>query len=115
MFNEKPTHEDRIAIMEEPTAPKLFESATIHTDQGDLYCKLFPRECPKTVENFCGLAKNNYFNGNIFHRVIKQFMIQTGDPMGVGTGGEFANFRQSIIIDFIGLCFLTKIDRNCQM
>ena len=74
--------------MEEPTAPKLFESATIHTDQGDIYCKLFPRECPKTVENFCGLAKNNYYNGNIFHRIIKQFMIQTGDPTGVGTGGK---------------------------
>ena len=88
VFNEKPTHEDRIAIMEEPTAPKLFESATIHTDQGDIYCKLFPRECPKTVENFCGLAKNNYYNGNIFHRIIKQFMIQTGDPTGVGTGGK---------------------------
>ena len=82
VFNEKPTHEDRIAITEESTAPKLFETATIHTDRGDIQVKLFPRECPKTVENFCGLAKNNYYNNNIFHRVIKQFMIQTGDPTG---------------------------------
>ncbi len=88
IFNEKPTHEDKVAIMEESTAPKLFESATIHTDKGDIGIKLFPRECPKTVENFCGLAKNNYYNGCIFHRVIKQFMVQTGDPTGVGTGGE---------------------------
>ena len=86
VFNEKPSHEDRIAaITDEANAqPKLFESATIHTDVGDILCKLFPRECPKTVENFCGLAKNNYFNGCIFHRVIKQFMIQTGDPTGIG-------------------------------
>lgn len=88
VFNEKPTHEDKVAALEETTAPKLFETATIHTDQGDIGIKLFPRECPRTVENFCGLAKNNYFNGCIFHRVIKQFMIQTGDPTGIGTGGE---------------------------
>ena len=88
VFNEKPTHEDKAAILEEPTTPKLFETATIHTDQGDIVCKLFARECPKTIENFCGLAKNNYFNGCIFHRVIKQFMVQTGDPTGIGTGGE---------------------------
>ena len=88
VFNEKPTHEDRIAITEEITTPKLFETATIHTDLGDIQVKLFPRECPKTVENFCGLAKNNYYNHCIFHRVIKQFMVQTGDPTGIGTGGE---------------------------
>ena len=88
IFNEKPTHEDKVAVLEESTVPKLYESATIHTDQGDIIVKLFPRECPKTVENFCGLAKNNYYNGCIFHRVIKQFMIQTGDPTGIGTGGE---------------------------
>jgi len=88
IFNEKPTSEDKVAILEESTAPKLYESATMHTDQGDIIIKLFPRECPKTVENFCGLAKNNYYNGCIFHRVIKQFMIQTGDPTGIGTGGE---------------------------
>jgi len=88
IFNEKPTHEDKVAVLEESTAPKLYENATIHTDQGDIICKLFPRECPKTVENFCGLAKQNYYNNCIFHRIIKQFMIQTGDPTGIGTGGE---------------------------
>ena len=44
--------------------------------------------CPKTVENFCVHASDGYYNGHIFHRVIRQFMIQTGDPTGTGTGGE---------------------------
>ena len=43
IFNEKPTHEDKVAVLEESTAPKLYENATIHTDQGDIICKLFPR------------------------------------------------------------------------
>ena len=90
VFNEKPTQEERLAAAttEEPGQVKLYENATIHTSMGDIYLKLFPKECPKTVENFCALARSNYFNGCIFHRVIKQFMIQTGDPTGVGTGGE---------------------------
>lgn len=50
--------------------------------------KLFSKECPKTVENFCVHSKNGYYNGHIFHRVIKGFMIQTGDPTGTGTGGS---------------------------
>ncbi len=70
MFNEKPSHEDRIAITEEDkSGPRYFETAVIHTTLGDIVLKLFPQECPKTVENFCVHAKNNYFNGHIFHRV----------------------------------------------
>lgn len=61
---------------------RLYETAVIHTSLGDISLKLFPKECPKTVENFCVHAKNGYYNGHIFHRVIKQFMIQTGDPLG---------------------------------
>lgn len=49
---------------------------------------MFGAECPKSVENFCVHSKNGYYNGHIFHRVIKGFMIQTGDPTGTGTGGE---------------------------
>lgn len=49
--------------------------------------RLFPKECPKSVENFCVHSKNGYYNGHIFHRVIKGFMVQTGDPTGTGTGG----------------------------
>ena len=43
---------------------------------GDIHVQLFPQECPKSVENFCVHARNGYYNGHIFHRVIKQFMIQ---------------------------------------
>eukprot|EP00095_Tigriopus_kingsejongensis_P002439 snap_masked-scaffold380_size190731-processed-gene-0.11 protein:Tk02439 transcript:snap_masked-scaffold380_size190731-processed-gene-0.11-mRNA-1 annotation:"glutamine-dependent nad(+) synthetase" len=88
VFNEKPSKDEIIAATEEKGAPRLFEKATLHTSLGDIQVKLFARECPKTVENFCVHAKNGYFNGHIFHRVIKQFMIQTGDPTGIGTGGE---------------------------
>ena len=45
-------------------------------------------QCPKTVENFVTHARNGYYDGHIFHRVIKNFMVQTGDPFGDGTGGE---------------------------
>lgn len=65
-----------------PGGQRLYETAVIHTSLGDISLKLFPKECPKTVENFCVHAKNGYYNGHIFHRVIKQFMIQTGDPLG---------------------------------
>ena len=88
VFNEKPSKEDIIAATEEKGAPRLYCEATIHTTVGDIHLELFPKECPKTVENFCVHARNAYFNGHIFHRVIKQFMIQTGDPLGTGTGGE---------------------------
>ena len=49
--------------------------------------KLFPEHAPKAVENFVGHARSGYFEGVIFHRVIEKFMIQTGDPLGDGTGG----------------------------
>lgn len=54
--------------------------ATMKTNMGDIKIKLFPKEAPKTVENFVTHAKNGYYNGLIFHRVIKDFMIQGGDP-----------------------------------
>ena len=89
VFNEKPTREDIIAATESSGLPKkLHESCIMHTSMGDVHIRLFPTECPKTVENFCVHAKNNYYSGHIFHRVIKQFMVQTGDPTGTGTGGE---------------------------
>jgi cyclophilin family peptidyl-prolyl cis-trans isomerase len=67
---------------------KLF--AIIKTSMGDIGIELFSDEAPKTVENFVGLAKKNYYNGVIFHRVIENFMIQGGDPTGTGRGGESA-------------------------
>ncbi|MBE6727017.1 MAG: peptidylprolyl isomerase [Ruminococcaceae bacterium] len=62
--------------------------AIMHTNMGDIKIKLFPNEAPKTVENFVKHSQNGYYNGLIFHRVIKDFMIQGGDPLGNGTGGE---------------------------
>ncbi|MBQ8925969.1 MAG: peptidylprolyl isomerase [Clostridia bacterium] len=62
--------------------------ATIHTTKGTIKVKLFPEETPKTFENFTTHAKNGYYDGIIFHRVIKDFMIQGGDPQGTGRGGE---------------------------
>lgn len=67
---------------------RTYNSATIHTTLGDIHMKLFATECPKTVENFCVHSKTGYYNGHIFHRVIKGFMVQTGDPTGTGTGGQ---------------------------
>lgn len=60
---------------------KLYDTAIIHTTMGDIHLNLF-KECSKAVENFCVHSKNGYYNGHIFHRVIKGFMIQTGDPTG---------------------------------
>ena len=62
--------------------------AVMHTNMGDITLRLYPEVAPKTVENFLTHAKNGYYNGLIFHRVIKDFMIQGGDPTGTGAGGE---------------------------
>ncbi|MCT4592116.1 MAG: peptidylprolyl isomerase [Candidatus Gracilibacteria bacterium] len=64
--------------------------AEINTTKGVIKIKLFPDLAPKTVENFKLLADRGYYDGIIFHRVIDNFMIQTGDPEGNGTGGESA-------------------------
>lgn len=76
------------------TFPQLQETNTNHplvlmkTNKGDIRIALFPEIAPKTVENFLTHAKNGYYNGIIFHRVIEDFMIQGGDPTGTGMGGE---------------------------
>ncbi|MBY5035420.1 Cof-type HAD-IIB family hydrolase [Streptococcus gallolyticus] len=62
--------------------------ATIQTNHGDLKIKLFPEQAPKTVANFVALSKDGYYDGVIFHRIIKDFMIQGGDPTGTGMGGQ---------------------------
>ena len=64
------------------------EIAIMHTTYGDIYIRFFPEYTPKTVENFKTLAKDGYYDGIIFHRVINDFMIQGGDPEGTGRGGE---------------------------
>ncbi len=63
---------------------------TIRTNRGDIKVKLYPEAAPKACKNFVELAKKGYYNGTIFHRVIRDFMIQGGDPTGTGRGGESA-------------------------
>jgi len=60
----------------------------LKTNEGDITLKLFPKAAPLAVENFTKLAKKGYYDGTIFHRVIKGFMIQGGDPTGTGRGGQ---------------------------
>lgn len=60
----------------------------MNTNKGAIKLELYPEIAPKTVENFIGLAKENYYDGVIFHRVISDFMIQGGDPTGTGMGGK---------------------------
>ena len=62
--------------------------AIIKTNRGDMSFELFPQYAPKAVENFTSHAKEGYYDGLIFHRVIKDFMIQGGDPTGTGMSGE---------------------------
>ncbi|KAI6807373.1 hypothetical protein KC363_g4549 [Hortaea werneckii] len=73
---------------EDERSSRMAREATIHTTMGDIHVRLFPSHAPKAVENFTVHARNNYYNDIIFHRVIRKFMIQTGDPLGDGTGGE---------------------------
>jgi cyclophilin family peptidyl-prolyl cis-trans isomerase len=60
----------------------------LSTNFGDITLELYPEYAPKAVENFIGLAKSGYYDGVIFHRVIRDFMIQWGDPTGTGRGGQ---------------------------
>ncbi|ANZ94084.1 peptidylprolyl isomerase [Brochothrix thermosphacta] len=86
------------AKTEKKTEPKLVQLddkvekgqpvVTIETTEGTVKIKLFPKEAPKAVENFVTHAKDGYYDGLLFHRVIDNFMIQSGDPKGDGTGGE---------------------------
>ena len=67
--------------------------ATLHTSAGPVEIELFPSEAPKTVENFVKLAKDGFYDGLKFHRVIPDFMIQGGCPQGTGTGGPGYQFE----------------------
>jgi peptidyl-prolyl cis-trans isomerase B (cyclophilin B) len=71
----------------------MSSTAVMHTNQGDITLELFDEDAPKTVANFKKLAGDNFYNGIIFHRVIKDFMIQGGDPTGTGRGGPGYTFE----------------------
>jgi peptidylprolyl isomerase domain and WD repeat-containing protein 1 len=79
--NEKPTNPNaRKAV--QAKAAETGTAAVIHTTYGDIHIRLFPDAAPKAVENFVVHSKNGYYNNTIFHRVIRKFMIQCGDPLG---------------------------------
>jgi peptidyl-prolyl cis-trans isomerase B (cyclophilin B) len=67
--------------------------ATMHTSVGAIRLELYPEDAPKTVENFEKLAREGFYDGVIFHRVIPDFMIQGGDPTGTGSGGPGYTFE----------------------
>ena len=66
---------------------------TLHTNHGPIAVELFDEDAPKTVENFLKLSRDNFYDGVVFHRIIKDFMIQGGDPEGTGTGGPGYTFE----------------------
>ena len=86
--NEKPRHLTSHRTPNEPTAPDTGTAAILHTTLGDIHLRLFPAAAPFAVENFVTHARAGYYNRTRFHRVIRKFMIQGGDPLGDGTGGE---------------------------
>ncbi|PKA66866.1 Peptidyl-prolyl cis-trans isomerase CYP20-2, chloroplastic [Apostasia shenzhenica] len=90
VFNEKPPPEELLAVSDigKAATSSLPDNVVLNTSLGDIYLKLYPEECPRTVENFTTHCRNGYYDNLIFHRVIKGFMIQTGDPLGDGTGGQ---------------------------
>jgi cyclophilin family peptidyl-prolyl cis-trans isomerase len=70
--------------------------ATMSTNHGDITFELFDEDAPKTVENFRTLARKGFYDGLVFHRIIKDFMIQGGCPKGTGTGGPGYEFEDEI-------------------
>jgi peptidyl-prolyl cis-trans isomerase B (cyclophilin B) len=68
-------------------------TAVLHTNHGDITVELFDEDAPKTVENFTKLATDKFYEGVVFHRIIKDFMIQGGDPTGTGRGGPGYTFE----------------------
>jgi cyclophilin family peptidyl-prolyl cis-trans isomerase len=102
----RPAKEATVSLQNEPSPTQAAQTgvlgteidvtksyvATLHTSEGDIEISLHGKETPKTVNNFVTLAKKNFYDNTIFHRVIKGFMIQGGDPKGDGTGGPGYKF-----------------------
>lgn len=79
-----------------PADPDTSYTAVIETSAGDIRLELWAAKAPQTVGNFVGLARQGFYDGTIFHRVIHDFMIQGGCPKGTGTGGPGYNFKDEI-------------------
>jgi len=76
--------------------PSKKYSATLETSSGTIMVDLFAKDAPKTVNNFVFLARDGFYDGTVFHRVIADFMIQGGDPTGSGRGGPGYRFEDEI-------------------
>ncbi|WP_343401675.1 peptidylprolyl isomerase [Caldilinea sp.] len=76
--------------------PKQTYKVTIETIRGQIVLELYPEHAPKTVNNFVFLAKEGFYDGGVFHRVINDFMIQGGDPTGSGRGGPGYKFEDEV-------------------
>lgn len=83
---------------EQPPAadPATRYTAIFETSSGEFRCELWPDKAPETVGNFVGLAREGFYDGTVFHRVIKDFMLQGGCPQGTGTGGPGYTFGDEI-------------------
>jgi len=73
--------------------PNKKYSAAFNTSRGEIVCELFAKDAPKTVNNFVFLARDKFYDGTVFHRVIADFMVQGGDPTGTGRGGPGYKFE----------------------
>lgn len=71
-------------------------TATFDTSRGQIVCDLFAKEAPNTVNNFVFLARDKFYDGTKFHRVIADFMVQGGDPQGTGSGGPGYKFGDEV-------------------
>lgn len=76
--------------------PNKNYTATLKTSRGEIVCDLFAKDAPKTVNNFVFLAREKFYDGTVFHRVIADFMIQGGDPTGTGRGGPGYRFEDEV-------------------
>ena len=91
--------------------------AIFHTEKGDFQVELFAREAPITVNNFVFLARDGFYDGTTFHRVLRGFMAQAGDPTGTGTGGpgyKFADERGALALkhDRAGILSMANAGAN---
>lgn len=91
----------------------------LHTSDGNIELQLYPKVAPLAVENFLGLVKKGYYNHTIFHRIIKNFMIQGGDPTGTGMGGSSIwhkpfkdEFKQGYTFDHPGVLSMANSGPN---
>src|SRR4051794_3824832 len=76
--------------------PNKKYSAVFNTSRGEISCELFAKDAPNTVNNFVFLARDKFYDGTVFHRVIANFMIQGGDPTATGSGGPGYKFADEV-------------------